>query len=247
MSTTVDLIAQLKAELKAAGVTYAMVAKRLGMAESSVKRMFSKEGDMPVSRVDDICRIINLDFADLARRVADSAPLMLELTLAQEKAVVADRTLLVVAICVMSQAQAEEILATYDLTEAKLVKALAQLDRIGIIDLRPGNRYRLKVAKGFRWLPHGPVMAFFRKEVLHDYFAGGFDGESEMLMVVHGEIGRGLANSFRERLMRVGQDFSNQHLADQKLPPDQRRPYTIVIGMRSWLMAAMADMHRRKR
>jgi hypothetical protein len=42
---------------------------------------------------------------------------------------------------------------------------------------------------------------------LHDYFAGGFDGESEMLMVVHGEIGRGLANSFRERLMRIGQDF----------------------------------------
>jgi transcriptional regulator with XRE-family HTH domain len=85
MSTTVDLIAQLKAELKAAGVTYAVVAKRLGMAESSVKRMFSKEGDMPVSRVDDICRIINLDFADLARRVADTQPLMLELTLAQEK------------------------------------------------------------------------------------------------------------------------------------------------------------------
>jgi len=49
-----------------------------------------------------------------------------------------------------------------------------------------------------------------------------------------------------EHLMRIGQDFSNQHLADQKLPPDQRRPYTIVIGMRSWLMAALADMHRRK-
>ena len=246
MSTTADLLSLLKNELKAAGVTYAMVAERLGMAESSVKRMFAKGGDMPVSRIDDICRIINLDFADLARRVADTQPLMLELTLAQEKAVVADRTLLVVAICVISQVPAEEILATYELTEAQLVKALTQLDRIGIIDLRPGNRYRLKVAKGFRWLPQGPVMEFFRKEVLDDYFAGGFDGESEMLMVVHGEIGRGLANSFRERLMRVGQDFSNQHLADQKLPADQRRPYTIVIGMRSWLMAALADMQRRQ-
>jgi DNA-binding Xre family transcriptional regulator len=246
MSTTTDLLLHLKAELKTAGVTYATVAERLGMAESSVKRMFSKDGDMPVSRIDDICRIINLDFADLARRVADTQPLMLELTLAQEKAVVADRNLLIVAICVISQMPADEILATYDITEAKLIRALTRLDKIGIIDLRPGNRYRLKVAKGFRWLPHGPVMDFFRKEVLHDYFAGGFDGESEMLMVVHGEIGRGLANSFRERLTRIGQDFSNQHLTDQKLPADQRRPYTIVIGMRSWLMAALADMHRRK-
>jgi len=244
MSTTADLVALLKTELKTAGITYAQVAQRLGMAESSVKRMFSKSGDMPLSRIDEICRVLNMDFADLARRVADTQPLLLELTLAQEKAVVADRKLLIVAICVTSQLPAEEILATYRLTEAELVKALTQLDRIGIIDLRPGNRYRLKVAKGFRWLPQGPVMSFFRKEVLHDYFAGGFDGESEMLMVVHGEIGRGLANSFRERLMRIGQDFSNQHLADQKLPPDQRRPYTIVIGMRSWLMAALAEMQR---
>lgn len=247
MSTTADLITLLKTELKTARITYALLAERLGMAESSVKRMFSKSGDMPLSRIDEICRILNLDFAELARRVADTQPLLLELTLAQEKAVVADRKLLIVAICVVSQMPAEEILATYRFSEAELVRALTQLDRLGIIDLRPGNRYRLKVAKGFRWLPHGPVMAFFRKEVLQDYFAGGFDGESEMLMVVHGEIGRGLANSFRERLMRVGQDFSNQHLADQKLPPDQRRPYTIVIGMRSWLMTALAEMQRRER
>lgn len=244
MSTTADLVSLLKTELKTAGITYAQVAQRLGMAESSVKRMFSKSGDMPLSRIDEICRVLRLDFAELARRVADTQPLLLELTLAQEKAVVADRKLLIVAVCVLSQLPAEEILATYRFSEAELIKALTQLDRLGIIDLRPGNRYRLKVAKGFRWLPQGPVMSFFRKEVLHDYFAGGFDGESEMLMVVHGEIGRGLANSFRERLMRIGQDFSNQHLADQKLPSDQRRPYTIVIGMRSWLMAALAEMQR---
>lgn len=245
MSTTADLVAQLKAELKAAGITYAALAARLGLAESTVKRMFARAGDMPLSRIDDICRVIRMDFADLARRVADAQPLLLELTLAQEKAVVADRKLLVTAINVMSQVPAEEILATYVFSEADLVRCLTRLDSLGIIELRAGNRYRLKVAKGFRWLPHGPVMEFFRKEVLKDYFAGGFDGESELLMVVHGEIGRGLAHSFRERLVRVGQDFSNQHLADQKLPAAQRRPYTIVIGMRSWLMQALKDMHRK--
>lgn len=34
------------------------------------------------------------------------------------------------------------------------------------------------------------------------------------------------------------------HVADQKLDPD-RRPYTIVIGMRSWLKPAFADLRRR--
>lgn len=53
-----------------------------------------------------------------------------------------------------------------------------------------------------------------------------------------------MAASFRERQTRIGTNFPSQHLADQKLPSEEHRPYTIVIGMRSWLMAALADMLR---
>jgi transcriptional regulator with XRE-family HTH domain len=83
MSTTADLVLALKKELKAAEMTYADLAKRLGMAESSVKRMLAK-GDMSLSRIDEICRVLKLDFAELARRVADTQPLLVELTQAQE-------------------------------------------------------------------------------------------------------------------------------------------------------------------
>ena len=47
---------------------------------------------MPLSRIDAICRALALDFADLARRVADSQPLLQELTQEQEKAVVSDKS-----------------------------------------------------------------------------------------------------------------------------------------------------------
>ena len=60
----------------------------------------------------------------------------------------------------------------YKFSDAECVKYLAQLDRLGIIELRPLNRYRLKVAKGFRWLPHGPVMTYFREHVAADYLSG---------------------------------------------------------------------------
>src|SRR5574337_1567475 len=122
MSTTADLVATLKTELKAAGLTYAALAQRLGIAESSVKRMFSARGDMPLSRIDAICRALNLDFADLARRVAEKEPLRAELSLAQEKAIVADRELLLVAICCLSHWSAEQIVATYRLGEAEVVR-----------------------------------------------------------------------------------------------------------------------------
>ena len=243
MSTTADLVAALKKELKTAQMTYADLAQQLGMAESSVKRMLAK-GDMPLSRIDAICRALALDFADLARRVADEQPLLKELTQEQEKAVVADKKLLLMAICVLSQWTLEQITASYRLTEAEGIQYLAQLDRIGIIELRPLNRYRLKLAKTFRWRAHGPVMHYFREHALLDYFAGSFDGPGEGVLLVHGAISRSLAPAFMERMQRVAHDFAQQHLADQKLPQSEREGYTLLLALRSWEFEAFAGMRR---
>jgi len=243
MSTTQALIERMKAELKAAHLTYAGLARELGMAESSIKRIFAK-ADMPLSRIDEVLRVLKMDFAELARQVADAKPQRRELTFEQEKAVVSDRKLLLMSICCLSQWTFEQIVATYAFSDAECIKYLTQLDRLGVIELRPLNRYRLHVAKTFRWRADGPVMQYFRKEVLGDYYSGSFDGEGEMLMLVHGQIGRSLAALFNERLQRVAQDFAQQHLADQKLAPEHKRPYTLLIGMRSWLFAAFRDLKR---
>ena len=243
MSTTIDLVQALKNELKNARMTYADLARSLDMAESSVKRMLAK-GDMPLSRVDAICRALKIDFAELARRVADAQPLLKELTQEQERAVVRDKKLLLCAICVLSQWTLEQIIAAYRITEAECIGCLVQLDRIGIIELRPQNRYRLKLAKTFRWRAHGPVMDFFREHVVLDYYKGGFDAPGEGLMLVHGEISRALAPSFLDRLQRVAQDFAQQHQADQKMAARDREGYTLLLGMRSWEFEAFAQLRR---
>ena len=243
MSTTADLVGAIKQELKAASMTYAGLAQSLGMAESSVKRMLAK-GDMPLSRIDAICRALKLDFAELARRVADAQPLLKELTLEQERAVVADKKLLLCAICVLSQWTLDQIIANYRLSEAECVKCLVQLDRIGIIELRALNRYRLKLAKAFRWRAHGPVMEFFREHAVLDYFSGGFNGPGEGVLLVHGSITRSLAPSFMERMQRVAQDFAQQHQADQKLPEKEREGYTLLLAMRSWEFKAFTALRR---
>ena len=243
MSTTADLITQLKKELKAAQMTYADLAQELDMAESSVKRMLAK-GDMPLSRVDAICRALKLDFADLARRVAEAQPMLAELTLEQETAVEADKKLLLAAICVLSQWSLEQITSYYRLTEAEGIKYLAQLDRIGLIELRPLNRYRLKLAKTFRWRPHGPVMDYFREHAVLDYFSGGFDGAGEGLLLVHGTVSRALAPSFQDRLQKVARDFAQQHQADQRLPSKEREGYTLLLAMRRWEFEVFAALRR---
>ena len=243
MSTTADLVLALKQELKAARMTYADLARALGMAESSVKRMLAR-GEMPLSRIDAICRALRLDFAELARRVADAQPLLQQLSENQERAVVADKKLLLAAICVLSQWTLEQLVATYRLSEAECIRYFAQLDRLGIIELKPLNRYRLKLAKTFRWRPHGPVMQYFRENALLDYFAGGFDGHGEGVLLVHGSVSRSLAPSFLERMQRVAQDFAQQHQADQKLADKDREGYTLLLAMRSWEFDAFTQLRR---
>ena len=243
MSTTQDLVNALKSELRAAGVTYADLADALGMSESSVKRVFAKS-DMPLSRIDEMLRVLRMDFAELARKVADAQPLSRQLSAEQEAAVVADRKLLLLAICCLSQWSFEAMTQEYAFSDAECIKYLARLDHLGIIELRPLNRYRLKVAKGFRWRPHGPVMRYFREHVAADYLSGGFDGDGELIMLVHGQITKSLAATLVERLQRVGQDFARGHVAEHRLPDEQRDSYTLLVGMRTWLFGAFRDLKR---
>jgi lambda repressor-like predicted transcriptional regulator len=243
MSTTQSLVQVLKAELKRAGITYAALARELGLAESSVKRMLSR-GDMPLARVDAICHVLKTDFAELARQVAEAQAQRPMLTVAQEAAVVADPRLLLLALCVLSQWTAPQIVATYRMTEAECVAGLARLDALGLIELRAGNRYRLRVTKTLRWRPDGPLMQYFRQTVVHDFFQGSFDGEDELLMLVHGQLSQPMARVFNARLQRVAEDFAQQHLVDQRLPPAQKRPFTLLIGQRSWLFAGLRAFRR---
>jgi cyanate lyase len=243
MSSTQDLVKALKAELRRSGITYADLGQALGLAESSIKRVFAR-GDMPLSRIDQVLAVLKMDFADLARQVAQATPLRSELTLAQERAVVADPRLLLTAICALSQWSLEQIVQTYSLSRPQAVACLLALDQLGIIELRPNQHYRLKIDKTFRWLPDGPVMQFFREHAVADYFSGGFDGPGELLLLVHGQIGAGQAALFNDRLQRLVQDFAQQQQADLKLPAADKRAYTVVVGMRSWLFATFREYLR---
>jgi transcriptional regulator with XRE-family HTH domain len=244
MSGSRLLVAALKAELRRAGITYAALGRELGLAESSIKRIFAK-GDMPLSRIDEVLAVLKIDFADLAREIASASPPRRELTLEQERAVVADPRLLLSAICVLSQWTIEEITAHYALSRPQALACLLALEKLGFIEMRSqGQRYRLKIDKTFRWRPDGPVMKFFRKHAVADYFEGDFGAAGEMLMLVHGQISPAQALVFNDRVQRLAQDFAQQHLADRKLPATDRQAYTLVFGMRSWLFGAFRQLLR---
>jgi DNA-binding transcriptional MerR regulator len=213
------------------------------MSESSIKRVFS-QGDMHLSRLSQFCQAAGVSLHDVLQQALQAAPETDQLTLEQERSLVAEPVLLLVAVCCLGHWTFEQILETYRVEAAPCIAALARLDRLGLIELKPLNRYRLRVSRAFRWRPEGPVQSYFREHVVADYFNGRFDGPGETLLAVHGRLSSHSAQEVAQHVERLAAELSRLHQEDARLPAAARDGYTLVVGLRSWELAAFTGLRR---
>ena len=243
MAHTGMLVDALKRELRLRGITYAALAPRLGLSEASVKRMFSRR-DFTLKRLDDICRCAQIEFSELARAVARDEALIAHLTLEQEKEIVADRKLFLVAVCVLNHVTFEQIVDTYDVSAAECVKLLARLDRLKFIELMPGNRVKLLVSRTFAWLPDGPIQRFFNNQAHTEFFRSRFNRPDEFMLVVNGMLSKTSSAEVVGRLKRITREFSDLHNEDSRLPLGERSAMTLLVAVRHWQLQAFAELRR---
>jgi len=243
MSSPEQVLDVLRAELRATGITYKGLAERIGVSESSVKRMFGQK-DMALSRLAQICQVTGIAMEDVLRRAVDARPHADALTLPQETSLVANPRLLLMAICCLGHWSLEQVIETYRLTEAESITLLAELDRLGLIELKPLNRYSLRVSNAFRWLPDGPVQRFFREHVVADYFAGGFNRPGEALMCLPARLSGASAQELGQKIAQLAGELARLHRNDRRLPPEDREGYTLLLGFRSWEFAAFTALRR---
>ena len=243
MSSPELVLQVLRAELRAAGITYKMLAERIGMSESSVKRMFGQK-DMALSRLEQICKAAGVAMEDVLRGAADVQPHADTLTLPQEKSLIAKPKLLLVAICCLGHWSMEQVLETYRLSEPECIGCLAELDRLGLIQLKPGNRYSLRVSNAFHWLADGPVQQYFREHVVADYFGGHFDGPGETLMCLPARLSLPSAAELLLKIQQLAGELARLHQHDRKLDSDERDGFTLLLGFRSWEFGAFTALRR---
>jgi transcriptional regulator with XRE-family HTH domain len=243
MAQVVALLTVLKRELKARSITYADIAERLELSEASVKRMFSS-GDFALSRLDEICELAGLDFADLARGVEARDTLLMSLSVEQEKALVSDMKLLAVAVACIHHLSYEQILEAYEVTDAELIGLLTKLDRTQIIRLLPNNRIKPLVARAFTWLPQGPIQMFFYAQAQADFFRARFDGDADALLFASGRLSAASAKALKERLKKTVQEFRDAHHEDLRLPLKDRPVRSVLLAMRPFELAALKALRR---
>ncbi len=244
MAKSVALVEALKRELRARKITYAAVARHLGLSEVSVKRMFSRH-ELSLARIDGICELAGLEFSDVARSLAPQGAVLSQLTQQQEKEFVADQRLMLVALSALNNWSFEQIVRGYDLSEAECVKLLMRLDRLKFIELLPHNRVRLLVNRAFTWIPGGPIQEFFKSQAQLDFFQANFDREGELMLLANGALSPRSIATLLARLKQLAGDFAEMRIDDAHLPGGERRPITLLLATRPWEPRVLSRFRRK--
>jgi transcriptional regulator with XRE-family HTH domain len=243
MSEVAQLIATLKARLRAQGLTYRDVARAMGLSEVSVKRLF-KSGRISLDRLAEVASLLGYTLAELTQEAQAAMPRLRTLAEAQERELVSDQRLLLVAVCALNHWTMAEIVATYRLAEAECLERLLRLDRLGLVDLLPGNRIRIKVARDFDWLPDGPIRRFFQTEGQDDFLGNAFLGPGEELVFSQGMLTEAAVAEVRKELGLLRQKFAALHDEGLTVPLGRRRGTGLLLAMREWEPRVFAQLRR---
>jgi transcriptional regulator with XRE-family HTH domain len=243
MNEIEQLVTTLKRRLKIQGMTYRDLAHALGVSEPSVKRMFAS-GRFSLDRVLEISHVLGFTLAELAHEAAVSERLVHTLSEVQEKDLVSDVRLLLVAVCVLNQWEIRDIVGTYTLNEAECIQCLLKLDRLRLIQLLPGNRIRLNVARDFDWRPKGPIRSFFQNQGLHDFLRSDFAQDDEAMAFSHAMLTESAAAKMLSELRKLRQKLAELHEESLLAPLSKRRGTGLLLALREWEIPTFTDFRR---
>ena len=233
MSQVAALIDILKKSLKARNLTYLDVANALELSEPSIKRMFS-DGNISLNRLDQICTLMDMDLSDVVKILESEIKQTTEISIEQEKTLCADPKLLVCAFLVSNGWKYNEIIAHYKYDPTELVRYLATLDKLRIIELLPRNRIKLLISSRFTWNKNGPMQQFFEKKLLKDFLNDDFDQAEEISEFFIAMLSDESSQKIRENLEKVAIYFRDQNQQNVHQSIEKRKIVSVQLAMRSW-------------
>lgn len=244
MSELNNVLATTKQLLKRKGLTYRDLARALKLSEPTVKRMFAT-GNLSLGRLAQVSTILGLSMAELMQLADENRPRIHALSEKDEALLVSDPKLLLVAVCALNHWSLADIVATYRVSEAECIQKLLQLDRVGLIQLLPGNRIRLVIARDFSWQANGPIRTFFRSQGLDDFLDSSFSRPGESLAFVHGMFCQAAFAELEPEIQRLRDRFSTLHEESLSVPRNERQSASLLMATRrDWEPLAFAALRR---
>lgn len=243
MTTSTRIVATLKRELRARSLTYRDVAARLGLSESAVKHMFST-ANFSLKRLDELCEVLELDFAELVALSDAQEPRIERLPAEFEEEIVSDIRFLLITYCLINYWTFDEIIERYTIERAEGFRYLRRLDQMKIVEVLPGDRVRLLIANNFAWRKNGAMERFFNQRVQTDFFRHDFTADGSLRIARNGMLSKKAQRQLHDKLRSIGELFDDTTWEERKIPAEDRHGTTMVLAIRQWIFEAFQHLER---
>lgn len=236
----------LKRLMRSSGRTYAQAARVLKLSEASVKRLLSR-AELSLERLEILCDWLEVEVSDLVQQSTSAAPLVTELDPLQEEELLRDMPLLLIAFLTLNRWSEAEILDVFNFRKADLTQRLRQLERLGLIELMPSGRIKIRVARNFTWRKEGPIQKFFAARILTEFLATRFDAPGEQMNFVGGMLSRSSVLKVQELMATLARELDGLVRQDLHLPVRERYGVSLFMGLRPWEFSEFTRMRRKAR
>jgi DNA-binding Xre family transcriptional regulator len=246
MNQTRAIHLALKRLIRSRGRNYAQAASVLELSEASVKRLFSR-GELSLQRLELLCAWLGVDIADLVAMSADTEARVTQLSPDQERELLEQPALLLITFLLLNGWRDREILETFNFSKLELTRHWTKLDRLGLIELLPFDRIKLRTARNFSWRPDGPIEAYFAQRVLPEFLQTNFDQPGERRHFVGGMLSRASVHVLHESLQALAQQLDDLVAQDLKLPVSERHGVSLYMALRPWEFSEFTRLRRQPR
>jgi hypothetical protein len=245
MRTASRFVDALKKSVRARGLTYAELARRLRLSEASVKRMFSR-GSFTLARIEEVLAAVDLDLYEVARLSRNANGGAGQLTHEQEVGLAKDERLLAAFWLVLNGWSFEEILSSFTITRTELTIAFARLEKLKLIEWGPRERVRLLVPRDFVWRAGGPAKKAYARRAMAEFLHARFDQPLELIRFEPRELSPQSAALFKGKLERLLAEFNEAAEADSALPGAKRVGIALLVACRPWEFSPVQALKRRR-
>lgn len=238
MSETDRLIHALKRCLRTRGITYGKLGKALGLSESSVKRLFA-DRSFTIARLERICAVLDMSFAELAALSSGSRPQQAEipmLTLEQERVLASDDSLLACFYLLLNGHEMSAIAARLGASQRTMRSWLATLARAHLLEVK-GNTVRLNTKLPIAWRVDGPVRRAYERQVRAEFLQSPFTERNENLSFHSAELSQASIRIMLRKLERLSIDFAELAALDAHVPSRDKLSFAMLAACRPWVFS----------
>lgn len=232
MSQSTKLISTFKKIIKAKGITYIMLAKKLGVSEPTIKRSLTDADTLSLKRLDSLCSAAGTSLSELIR-ISD---LNLDekqktLTYDQEEALSLELSLFQIFYLLLRQWTPKQIESHFKIPALELNKIMLKLDKLKLIELHEEGKFKLLTSRNIKWTKNGPLYKVFENELRNNFLSKDFAHANEKFSLLSGTMTETSQMKIKEKMIKFEKEIEDIIESDVFLEKEKTESVVIVLAM----------------